>query len=273
MATIDPTARIDAGAQIGRDVSIGPYCIIGPNVSIGDGCRLISHVHVTGHTTIGARTLVYPFASLGTPPQSTAYRGGPTQLVIGEDCDIRESVTMNTGTEKAGGVTRVGDRCMFMVGSHVGHDCIVGNNVTLANNALLGGHVMVGDFTFFGGGCAVHQFTRIGEGVMVSGVGGVAADVLPFGLVIGHRGRLGGLNIVGLKRRGYKRADMHRLREAYRDIFSGEGTFRERAARVVAQYADDPVVGKVAAFIRDGGPRPLMQPARNVEAARADDGE
>lgn len=262
MTAVDPTARVASGAAIGHDVAIGPYCVIGPDVRIGDGCRLGAHVHLAGHTVIGPRTKIQPFASLGTPPQAASYRGGPTRLEIGADCDIREHVTANTGTEDGGGLTRIGDRCMLMVGSHVGHDCLVGSHVTLANNALLGGHVVVGDYTFLGGGAAVHQFTRIGEGVMVSGVGGVAADVVPFALVFGHRGYLGGLNVVGLKRRGYTRADMHRLRAAYRLLFNGEGPFGARLERVSADYAGDPVVGKLVAFLHARGKRPLMQPAR-----------
>jgi UDP-N-acetylglucosamine acyltransferase len=150
MAMIDPTARIEPGALVGRDVSIGPYCIIGPDVAIGDGCRLLAHVHLAGHTTIGAGTVIYPFASLGTPPQSVKYKGGPTRLVVGTNCDIRESVTMSTGTEDAGAITMVGDRCFLMAGSHVGHDCRVGSDVTFANNAVLGGHVSVGDRAFLG---------------------------------------------------------------------------------------------------------------------------
>jgi len=154
-ASIDPTARIESGAVIGEDVSIGPYCVIGPNVTIETGCKLLAHVHVAGHTTLGSGSIVYPFASLGTPPQSVKYKGGPTKLVIGPNCEIREHVTMNTGTEEAGGLTEVGARCLFMVGAHVAHDCHVGNDVTLANNATLGGHVIVGDNVFFGGLSAV----------------------------------------------------------------------------------------------------------------------
>jgi UDP-N-acetylglucosamine acyltransferase len=154
---IDPSARIEAGATIGKDVSIGPYCTVGAHVSIGDGCRLLAHVNLTGHTTIGRRTVIHPFASLGSPPQSVSYRGGPTKLVIGAECDIRENVTMNTGTEDDRGVTEVGDRCFFMVGSHVAHDCKVGNNVVFANNILLGGHVTIGDNVVFGGGVGMRR--------------------------------------------------------------------------------------------------------------------
>jgi len=162
MAKIDPTARIEPGAVIGQNASIGPYCVIGAHVEIGDGCKLLAHVHIAGHTTIGPRTVIYPFASLGTPPQSVKYRGGPTQLVIGADCEIREGVTVNTGTEDDRGVTEIGDRCWLMVGSHIGHDCKVGNDVIFANNVVLGGHVTIGDFAVFGGQAAVRQFVRVG---------------------------------------------------------------------------------------------------------------
>jgi UDP-N-acetylglucosamine acyltransferase len=259
MGVIDPNARIETGAVIGRDVSIGPFCVIGPNVVIGDGCLLVAQVHVTGHTTIGSRTRVAPFASLGGAPQSVKYRGGPTRLVIGSDCDIREGVTMNTGTEDDRGATEVGNRCLFMVGSHVGHDCMVGSDVTFANNAVLGGHVMVGDRVFFGGQSAVHQYVRIGEGAMIAGLTGVSHDVIPFGFALGQLAALVGLNIVGLKRRGVSRAAMHQLRRAYRMLFAGGGQFADRIEDVAREFADDPVVGKIIAFIREGGARPLMK--------------
>lgn len=270
MAAIDPTARIESGAAIGKDVSIGPYCVVGPHAVIEDGCRLLAHVHIAGHTTVGAGTVIYPFASLGTPPQSVKYKGGPTQLVIGEKCEIREHVTMNIGTEEAGGVTRVGARCFFMVATHVAHDCQVGNDVTFANNATLGGHVTVGDNVFFGGLSAVHQFVRIGEGVMIAGLTGVPGDIIPFGYAIGPHAKLAGVNVVGMRRRGFTRADMHRLRRAQNELFADAGTFRERLEVAAKKYAGDPVVGKVIAFIEEGGSRPLVQPARSngAEAER-----
>jgi UDP-N-acetylglucosamine acyltransferase len=263
MAAIDPTARIEKGAVIGNDVSIGPYCIIGPHVAIGDGCRLIAQVHVTGHTTIGPRTTLYPFASLGTPPQSVKYRGGPTRLVVGADCQIREGVTINTGTEEDRGVTEVGDRCWLMVGSHVGHDCKVGSDVTFANNVVLGGHVTIGDFVVFGGQAAVRQFVRIGEGAMVVGLSGVRADIIPFGLVQGPLADLIGLNVVGMRRRGVSKVDIHRLRQAYQAMFFGPGTFRERLDRVAAESGADPLVAKIIAFIRSGT-RPLTMAIRRA---------
>jgi len=270
MAMIDPTARIEPGAKVGRNVSIGPYCIIGPDVTIGDGCRLLAHVHLAGHTTIGARTVIYPFASLGTPPQSVKYKGGPTRLAVGTDCDIRESVTMSTGTEDGGGITVVGDRCFFMAGSHVGHDCRVGSDVTFANNAVLGGHVSIGDRAFLGGQAAVHQFVRVGEGAMIGGLSGITRDVIPFGFAFGPKAELVGLNMVGVKRRGHGRADMHRLRQCYRALFLGSGEFRDRLEKAAADYAADPLVGKIIDFLRAGGSRPPMMPPRIRGGDRAE---
>jgi UDP-N-acetylglucosamine acyltransferase len=260
VAKIDPTARVTDGAKLGADVEIGPYCIVGPDVTLGDGCRLIAHVHLAGITSIGARTLVYPFASLGTPPQSVHYKGEPTRLTIGADCTIREGVTMNTGTVAGGGETRVGDRCMFMVGSHVAHDCGVGNEVIFANNATLGGHCTVDDFVFFGGMSAAHQFTRIGEQAVIGGMSGVEFDVIPFGALLGSRGELGGLNLVGLKRRGFSREAIHSLRAAYRSLFFGDGTLAERVEMIGRDFSADLNVQKIVSFIRAGGKRRLSLP-------------
>jgi UDP-N-acetylglucosamine acyltransferase len=269
---IDPTARVADGARLSPDVEIGPYCIVGPQVELQSGVRLLAHVCITGVTTIGQGTVVYPFASLGTPPQSVHYRGGATRLVIGPGCELREGVTMNTGTEEGGGITRVGDRCSFMVGAHVGHDCAVGNNVTLANNVVLGGHVAVGDHTFLGGHVAIHQFVRIGEGVMMAGMSAARDDIIPFGFALGQTGALVGLNIVGLRRRGATKDEMHRLRRAYRSLFFVEGRLTDRIDAVEREFAGDPIVGKIVAFIRAGGKRPLMRPrARRGADAPADD--
>jgi UDP-N-acetylglucosamine acyltransferase len=265
MTSIDPTARIASGAAIGNDVVIGPYCTIGSDVSIGDGCRLVSHVNVTGHTTIGPRTRVLPFSSLGTPPQSVGYRGGPTKLVIGADCDIREHVTMNTGLEDFGGITRVGDGCMFMVNSHVAHDCQVGNKVVFANNAVLGGHVEVGDNVVFGGGVAVRQFVRIGEGAMLVGLSGIRADVIPYGMAHGPLAHLVGLNVIGMRRRSLSKSEIHQVRAAYQTLFFGDGEFRTRLDRVAAEYTAIPLVERIVAFIR-AGKRPLSMAVKRGEA-------
>jgi UDP-N-acetylglucosamine acyltransferase len=272
---IDPTARVAAGAQLADDVEVGPYCIIGPHVELRAGVRLLSHINIAGATVIGESSIIYPFVSLGTPPQSVHYRGGATRLVVGRDCNIREGVTMNTGTEDGGGITTVGERCILMANSHVAHDCRVGNDVTFANNAVLGGHVSVGDNVFLGGQAAVHQFRRIGEGAMVSGLSGISRDLIPYGFALGGpQADLVGLNVIGLKRRGNKRDAIYRLRRAYRALFFGPGVLQERTAKVEAEFGAEPLVKTILAFIRDSGSNPLMVPARTQAGnLAADDAE
>jgi UDP-N-acetylglucosamine acyltransferase len=265
MTSIDESARVASGAVIGANVSIGPFCVIGPDVVIGDGCRLIASVHLTGHTTIGPRTVIYPFCSLGTPPQSTRYRGGPTRLAVGADCDLRESVTMNRGTEDGGGVTTVGDRGFFMANSHVGHDCHVGNDVVFANCATLGGHCEIGDGVVIGGLSAVHQFTRVGTAAMIGGVCGVRGDVIPFGLANGDYARLEGLNLIGLKRRKFPRERIQAIRRAYQRLFLDPGVFAERLEQAAREFAGDETVMQIITFIRAGEHRPLCRPERSRE--------
>ncbi len=264
MTVIDETARVAKGAIIGNDVSIGPYCVIGPNVTIGDGCKLIGQVHLSGHTTIGPRTRIAPFVSIGGPPQSVKYRGGPTKAIVGADCDIRENVTINAGTEDDRGLTEVGERCFLMAGTHVAHDCVVGSGVTFANNVLLGGHCAIGDNVVFGGQVAVRQFVRIGEGAMIVGLSGVRADVIPFALAHGPLAHLVGLNVVGLRRRGVTRADLHKIRDAYQAMFFGEGTFAERVTKAEGDYADNPIVGTIFKFIRTAK-RPLTMAVHRAD--------
>jgi UDP-N-acetylglucosamine acyltransferase len=260
VAKIDSTARVADGARLGADVEIGPFCVVGANVAIGEGCRLFSHVNVTGHTTIGPRTVIYPFASLGTAPQSVHYKGEASRLVVGGDCVIRESVTINTGT--AGGLmeTKIGDRCMFMAYAHVGHDCSVGNDVTFANGGTLGGHCTVGDNVFMGGYAAVHQFVRIGERCVIGGLSGIVSDVIPFTAAIGERAKLAGLNIVGLKRGGLSRPQIHTLRHAYKRLFSAEGTLAENAETLALEFASDQNVMRIVQFVREAGKRHLTTP-------------
>lgn len=257
MLAIDSTARVAPSAVIGAGVTIGPYCVIGPHVALGDGCNLVAHVHITGHTTIGAETTIYPFASLGTPPQSVHYKGGPTRLVVGANCQIRESVTINTGTEAGGGVTTVGDGAFLMVGAHVAHDCQVGNNVVFANNAVIGGHCEVGDYVFLGGHCAVHQHVRLGESSMVAGYSAVREDVIPFGYVLYPAARLAGLNVVGMRRRGVTRAGIAAVRAAYQVLFESDGEFAARIDNVEKEYSSVPEVAKIVAFLRSAK-RPVM---------------
>ena len=258
--TVHPTALVDPGARLGADVRVGPWCVVGPGVELCDGVELLSHVAVAGNTRIGQRTRVWPFASLGHQPQDLKYAGEPSRLEIGADCMVREHVTANPGTTGGGMVTRVGDRCLLMVGAHVGHDCQIGDGVIMANNATLAGHVIVGEHAFLGGLSAVHQFVRIGAHAMVGGMSGVERDVIPFGSVIGNRAELGGLNIVGLKRRGFARETIHALRAAYREIFHGEGSLAERAAAAGRAHADEPAVQQVVAFILADSSRSFCVP-------------
>jgi UDP-N-acetylglucosamine acyltransferase len=262
MTQIHPSAVVDPKAQIDPTVQIGPFCVVGPEVRLGANVRLVNHVCVDGATTVGEGTTVFPFASLGQPPQSLAYKGEPVELIIGRNNIIREHVTMNPGTAKGGGVTRVGDNCMFMADSHVAHDCIVGSNCVFANNAMVGGHVVVEDFVWLGGGAAVHQFSRIGRHAFVGGMAGLEGDLIPYGSVMGNRAFLAGLNLVGLKRRGFSRDQIHELRNAYRLLFAQEGTFQERLADVAELFASNAEVMEIVNFVRNGSNRPLCMPSR-----------
>ncbi len=261
MSRIDPTARVEDGAVIGEGTSIGPYCVIGPHAVIGTNCRLISHVSVMGHTAIGDDCVISPFAVLGGAPQDLSYRGEPTRLEIGSGCTIREGVTMNVGTVKGGGLTRVGDRGFFMNNSHVGHNCTVGNDAIFATSATLGGHCEIGDFVYIGGLSAVHQFTRVGSQVMVGGVCGVRGDIIPFGLVNGQYAVLEGLNIIGMKRRKFTRERLATVRAFYQKLFHGSGVFAERLAAVQGLASEDPAIADILAFIEGGKHRPLCLPA------------
>src|SRR5882724_8774139 len=245
MSTIDPTARVEDGAVIGEGTSIGPYCIVGPHVVIGANCKLIAHVHVTAQTTIGDGCTIYPFVSLGTPPQSLSYRGELTRLQIGQGCTLREQVTMNAGTVAGGGITRVGDRGYFMNCSHVGHDCIVGNDVIFATLATLGGHSEIGDF------------------VLVGALSGVRSDVIPFALASGQFATLTGLNVVGMKRRKFTRERLAVIRSFYQKLFHGPGVFAERLNEARDLTAADPAIAEILTFIDAGKNRELCQPVKD----------
>ena len=260
MADIHPTAIIDPAAKLGDEVSIGPYCVVGADVRIADGVRLLSHVVVEGRTTVGPNCIFYPFASIGHVPQDLKYEGEPSQLIIGANNTVREHVTMNPGTKGGGMVTEVGNNCLFMVGSHVAHDCRIGNHVVLANNATLAGHVEVGDWAILGGLSAVHQFVRIGRHAMVGGMSGVENDVIPYGSAMGNRAQLMGLNIVGLKRRGFDREDIHALRTAYRLLFAQEGTMAERLMDVAEMFSSNEAVMEIVAFIQTESARAICHP-------------
>ena len=257
---IHPTAIVEPRAELAVGVEIGPYAVIGPHVRLMEGVRVAAHAVIDGRTMIGAGTQVFPFASIGQIPQDLKYKGEPSELVIGANNTIREYVTMNPGTTGGGMVTRVGNNCLFVVGVHIAHDCKVGDHVVMANNATLAGHVEVGDWAFFGGLCAVHQFARVGRHAMIGGMSGVEHDVIPYGSVMGNRARLAGLNIVGLKRRGFTRDQIHTLRTAYRLLFAEEGTMAERLSDVEEIYHDNEVVMEIVAFIRADSSRAICQP-------------
>lgn len=260
MAEIHPSSVVDPKARLGASVRIGPFCTVGPNVELGEGVELRSHVVVDGRTHIGAGTVIHPFAVIGTPPQDLKYAGEPSELIIGERNRIREHVTMNPGTQHGGMLTSVGDDCLFMVGSHVAHDCRVGSHVILANNATLAGHVEVGDFAIIGGLAAVHQFARIGAHAMIGGLTGVENDVIPYGSAMGERGKLAGLNIIGMKRRGFTKDEMHALRNAYQALFADGGTLRERLDGIAEAHAGNAAVEAVVEFLRQESQRGLVLP-------------
>jgi len=262
---IHPRALVDPGAEIGERVSVGPWCQVGPHVVLEDGVRLVSHVVVDGHTTIGEGAVLYPFCSVGLAPQDLKYRGEPTRTEIGARTQIREHCTIHRGTTHGVGVTSVGADCLLMAVVHVAHDCTLGNGVIVANNVVMGGHVIIGDHAVIGGAAALHQFVRIGRAAMVGGVSGVEADVIPFGSVIGNRARLAGLNIVGLKRRGYERAQIVSLRAAFRGLFRQNGVFAERLAQVRGEFGGDPLVAEILAFIDAPGHRGLMRAAVDLQ--------
>ena len=257
---IHPSAIVESGARIGPGCRIGPYSMVGKDVELGEGCDLVSHAVVAGHTKIGPRTRIFPFASIGHQPQDLKYKGEASTLTIGADCILREGVTINPGTEGGGMVTTVGDRCAFLANSHVGHDCIVGSNVIFSNNVMLAGHCTVGDFAIIGGGAAVIQFARVGAHSFIGGMSGLENDLIPYGMALGNRAHLSGLNIVGLQRRGFSRSDVHSLRRAYRLLFADEGTLAERIGDVASEFKDHPIVQEIVAFMRVTGKRSLCTP-------------
>ncbi len=260
MSHIHPTAIVASSATLAEDVEIGPYSIIGDQVTIGARTQLKSHVVIDGVTEIGEDCVIHPFAHLGGPPQHTAHKGELTRLVIGDRNLIREQATMHCGTAAGRGVTTVGSDCIFYVGAHVAHDCIVGDNVTLINNATLGGHVEMGDYATIGGLAAVHQYIRIGRYSFIGGCAAVTKDIIPYGSAWGNHAHLEGLNLVGLKRRGFSRDQIKELRAAYRMLFADEGTLQERVEDVSRVFAGSEEVGEIIAFIQADSNRPLCLP-------------
>ncbi|SDC48742.1 acyl-ACP--UDP-N-acetylglucosamine O-acyltransferase [Belnapia rosea] len=263
MAQIHPSAVIAAGAQLADDVRIGPFCSIGPEAVLEAGVELVSHVVVDGATRIGAGVRILPFASIGTPPQDTKYKGEPTRCELGARTLVREGCTIHRASVGGSGVTSVGAGCMLMAQAHVAHDCVLGDGVILANNVMLGGHVHVGEGAFVGGGAAVFQTVRVGRLAMVSGLAGVTNDVPPFGYVFGLPARLVGFNKIGLLRRGATREQLRTLRVANNLLFKDPGEFAAKLAQAEERYAGEPLVMEIIAFIRDASRRrQLVRPGR-----------
>lgn len=259
MSDIHPTAIVEDGAEIGEGCTIGPFCIVGPEVTLGARVHLKSHVVVTGVTSVGEDTVVFPFAVLGETPQDLKFKGEITRLEIGARNRIREHVTMHTGTEAGGGLTRVGSDGLFMAGCHVAHDARIGDKVILVNNVGVAGHCVIDDEVIIGGLSVIHQWVRIGRGAIIGAVTMVTNDVIPHGLVHSPRGKLEGLNLVGLKRRGVARADITALRAAYQMLAQGEGTFTERANRLGAETESDHV-REIVDFITGATDRSFLTP-------------
>jgi len=264
VTSVHPSAIVDAGARIGAGVEIGPFSTVGPHVVLGPGVKIAAHVVIDGHTRIGEGTVIHPFAVIGGPPQYAAHRDEPTRLELGARNVVREHVTMHCGSAAGRGVTTVGSDGFFMVGVHVGHDCAVGDHVVMANNATLGGHVVVEDHVIMGGLSAAHQHIRIGRHAFVGGMAGVNHDVIPFGNVWGNHAHLEGLNLIGLKRRGFSRDAINTLRAAYRMLFAEEGTFQERLDDTAEAYARSIEVMEIIQFIRADSARPLTTPKREL---------
>jgi UDP-N-acetylglucosamine acyltransferase len=259
-AAVHPLAAVDPRAELGHGIEIGPFAVIGREAKLGNRVKVHSHAVITGKTEIGDGCEIHPFAAIGGPPQDMKYRGEESRLIVGHHTVIREHVTMNGGTEGGGHVTRVGSHGLFLVGAHVAHDCQIGNHVILVNNATLAGHVTIEDHAILGGLSAVHQWVRIGAHAFVGGMSGVENDVIPFGMVIGNRAELAGLNIVGLKRHGFEREQIHALRQAYRLLFSQEGTLQERLDDVDKMFSADAAVQRIVAFMRAKADRSFCVP-------------
>jgi len=267
MTQVHSTAIVDPKAELASDVTVGPYSVVGPRVKLAAGVKLHSHVVLDGKTSVGERTEIYPFASIGQPPQDLKFRGEDSELIVGSDNTIREYVTMNSGTEGGGLVTKVGNGCAFLTGAHVGHDTIVGNNVVLSNNAMLAGHCVIEDFVIVSGGAGVHQFTRIGKHAFIGGMSGVENDIIPYGMALGNRARLAGLNIIGMRRRGFEREQIQELRAAYRMLFAEEGTLRERIEDVASHFSGQADVIDIIKFMKAETSRSICTPRNSAGEA------
>lgn len=261
---IHPTAIIDPAARLGADVRVGPYCVVGPHVQLGDRVELKSHVAVDGHTQVGHDSVIYPFASIGHAPQDLKYHGEPSELIIGHHNTIREHCTINPGTESGAMKTIVGNHGLFMMSTHVAHDCVVGDHVIMANNATLGGHVVVGNHALIGGLAAVHQFVRIGDFAVIGGMSGVESDVIPYGRVKGERAFLAGLNLVGLERNGFDKSQIRLLQRAFNELFADDGTMDQRINMVANDFNETEAVMQIIEFARGKSRFPLCAPPKKT---------
>jgi UDP-N-acetylglucosamine acyltransferase len=259
--SVHPSSVIEPGAVLQEGVTVGPFCHVGPKVVLGAGTQLLSHVSVRGATTIGKNCILHPQAVLGGLPQVIGIEDHPdSRLEVGDGCVFREYTTAHSGMPKSGRPTKIGANCLFMVSSHVAHDCQVGSNVVMASSVVIGGHVKVADNVWFGGQVAVHQYTRIGRNAFIGGGAILVEDVIPFGAVVGNHAKLSGLNVVGLKRRGFSKANLHEIRSAYQAVFEGEGLFKDRLEAAAVTFADRPLAMELVDFVRDGGDRPICKP-------------
>jgi len=256
---IHKSAIVDVKAKIAPSAKIGPYCVIGPNVEIGENAIVHSHVNISGSTKIGKNNKIYPFASIGNDPQDLKYNGEETKLIIGDNNKIREYVTINPGTEGGGGLTKIGNNCLFMISSHIAHDCYVGNNVIIANNVPLGGHAVIEDNVVIGGNSAVQQFTRVGKMAMIGGMTGVLHDVIPYGLSTGNRNTLQGLNLIGLRRAKFDNKEILGLSEAYKEIFATKN-LSENISKLNGIFKENPLVKDVIEFITKDKKRSICTP-------------
>ena len=256
---IHKTAIINTKAKISDNVKIGPYCVVGPEVEIGTNSVLHSHVNIVGNTKIGKNNQIYPFSSIGTPPQDLKYKGEKNSLIIGNNNTFREYVNINPGTEQGGGITRIGDNNLFMVYCHVAHDCLISNNIVLANNVQVGGHVTIQNNAIVGGSCAIHQFSRIGESAMIGGMTGVLSDVIPFGLSMGNRNNLMGLNLIGLRRSKVSNENIKKIQLAYEIIFKTP-SFRENIEQLNNDLKNNEFIKKIFDFINSDKKRPISLP-------------
>ena len=259
---IHKTAIVDSKAKISSNVKIGPYTIIGPNVEIDDNVVIQSHVNISGHTIIGKDNRIYPMASIGNDPQDLKYKGEKTSLLIGANNTIREHVTINTGTILGGGITKVGNNNLIMIGAHIAHDCIIGNDIVMANNSAIAGHAIIEDFVIIGAKCGIQQFTRIGKMAMIGGMTGVSRDVIPYGLSTGNRNFLNGINVIGLRRIKVQNKEIIGLTEAYKEIFKSIN-LSQNLSELNDKFKDNILVKEVLEFINKDKKRPICTPHSN----------